>query len=54
MLVVYSYLNSMIMDKSLTNELLQLQRSRCGFKYADFLDDYVEKIKKVYKVKSVN
>lgn len=32
------------MDKSLTNELLQLQRSRCGFKYAGLLDDYVKEI----------
>ena len=29
------------MDKSLTNELLQLQRSRCGFKYVDLLNDYM-------------
>ena len=32
------------MDRSLTNELLQLQKSRCGFKYADLVDDYVKDI----------
>lgn len=32
------------MANSLTNELLQLQRSRCGFKYAEVVDDYVKEV----------
>ena len=30
------------MANSLTNELLQLQKSRCGSKYADIVDDYIK------------
>lgn len=32
------------MANSLTNELLQLQKSRCGFKYAEMVDDYVKEM----------
>lgn len=32
------------MDNSLTNELLQLQKSRCGLKYIEIVDDYVKDI----------
>ncbi len=32
------------MDNSLANELLQLQKSRSGFKYVDLVDDYVKDI----------
>jgi len=30
------------MANSLTNELLQLQKSRCGSKYSDIVDDYMK------------
>ncbi|MHB1179299.1 MAG: hypothetical protein ACYCZO_13320 [Daejeonella sp.] len=30
------------MANSLTNELLQLQKSRCGNKYAEIVDDYMK------------
>lgn len=33
-----------VMANSLTNELLQLQKSRCGFKYVEMVDDYVKEI----------
>lgn len=32
------------MDRSLSDELLQLQRSRCGLKYAEYMDVYVRDI----------
>lgn len=32
------------MANSLTNELLQLQKSRCGSKYADIVDDYMKDV----------
>lgn len=32
------------MANSLTNELLQLQKSRCGFKYAEIVDDYMKEM----------
>ena len=32
------------MANSLTNELLQLQKSRCGFKYAEMVDDYMKEM----------
>lgn len=32
------------MDRNLSNELLQLQKSRCGFKYTELVNDYVKDI----------
>ncbi len=32
------------MANSLTNELLQLQKSRCSFKYAEMVDDYMKEM----------
>ena len=32
------------MANSLTNELLQLQKSRCQFKYAEVVDDYIKEM----------
>ncbi len=32
------------MTNSLTNELLQLQKSRCGLKYAEIVDDYMKEM----------
>jgi hypothetical protein len=32
------------MANSLTNELLQLQKSRCGSKYAEIVDDYIKEM----------
>ena len=32
------------MANSLTNELLQLQKSRCGYKYAEIVDDYMKEM----------
>jgi len=32
------------MASNLTNELLQLQKSRCGFKYAEMVDDYMKEM----------
>ncbi|WP_411274338.1 hypothetical protein [Daejeonella sp.] len=29
------------MASNLSNELLQLQKSRCGYKYAEMVDDYM-------------
>ncbi len=33
-----------VMANSLTNELFQLQKSRCGFKYAEMVDDYMKEM----------
>ncbi len=33
-----------VMANSLTNELLQLQKSRCGFKYAEMVDGYMKEM----------
>lgn len=33
-----------IMSNSLTNELLQLQKSRCAFKYAEMVDGYMKEV----------
>ncbi len=32
------------MATNLTNELLQLQKSRCGYKYAEMVDDYMREM----------
>ncbi len=32
------------MANNLTNELLQLQKSRCGYKYAEMVDDYMKEM----------
>lgn len=32
------------MANNLINELVQLQKSRCGFKYSDIVDDYMKEM----------
>jgi len=32
------------MANNLVNELVQLQKSRCGFKYTDMVDDYMKEM----------